>query len=96
MGVREQEQEWIIPFPNGNGKGMEKDYSQNSGTGREWKKGIPEIREWEGMKKYVEEAEIIGCLITFKIFQSRYDSVNSGMGKGMRKTHSQNSGTGRE
>ena len=26
---------------------MEKDHSQISGTGREWKKGIPEIRERE-------------------------------------------------
>ena len=43
---------------------MEKDYSQNSetgkeyknhaqilGKGREWKKEIPEIRDWEGNEK---------------------------------------------
>ena len=48
----------IFPFDSrlwkgqfGNGKGMEKIHSQNSGTGREWKKGIPEIREWEGNEK---------------------------------------------
>ena len=28
-------------------EGNEKIYSQNSGTGREWKKSIPTIREWE-------------------------------------------------
>ena len=31
----------------GNGKGIEKTHSLNSGTGREWKKNIPKIREWE-------------------------------------------------
>ena len=49
---REQEREWIIPFPKfGNGKGIEKTHSLNSGTGREWKKTIPKIREWEGNEK---------------------------------------------
>ena len=52
LGVREQEREWIIPFPKfGNGKGIEKTHSLNSGTGREWKKTIPKIREWEGNEK---------------------------------------------
>ena len=46
LGVREREREWIILFPKfGNGKGMEKAHSQNSGTGREWEKAIPKI--WE-------------------------------------------------
>ena len=35
----------------GNGKGIEKAHSRNSGTGRELKKPIPEIREWEGNEK---------------------------------------------
>ena len=30
---------------------MEKTHSQNSGTGREWKKSIPEFREREGNEK---------------------------------------------
>ena len=34
----------------GNGKGIEKTHSLNSGTGREWKK-IPKIREWEENEK---------------------------------------------
>ena len=52
LGVREREREWIIPFPKfGNGKGIEKTHSLNSGTGREWKKTIPKIREWEGNEK---------------------------------------------
>ena len=33
------------------GKGNEKIHSQNSGTGREWKKSIPKMREWEGNEK---------------------------------------------
>ena len=48
----------IFPFDSrlwkgqfGNGKGMEKIHSRNSGTGREWKKSIPEIREREGNEK---------------------------------------------
>ena len=52
LGVWEREREWIIPFPKfGNGKGIEKTHSLNSGTGREWKKSIPKIREWEGNEK---------------------------------------------
>ena len=52
FGVREREREWIIPFPKiGNGKGIEKTHSLNSGTGREWKKNIPKIGEWEGNEK---------------------------------------------
>ena len=54
--------EWKNLFPKfGNRKGMkkktfpkvrnEKIYSQNSGTGREWKKSIPKIREREGNEK---------------------------------------------
>ena len=43
LGVREREQEWIIPFPNGNktipkfgnGKGTKKKHSQNTGMGKE-------------------------------------------------------------
>ena len=35
----------------GNGKGIEKTHSRNSGTGRELKKPIPEIREREGNGK---------------------------------------------
>ena len=35
----------------GNGKGIEKAHSRNSGTGRELKKPIPEIWEREGNKK---------------------------------------------
>ena len=35
----------------GNGKGIEKTHSRNSGMGRELKKTIPEIREREGNKK---------------------------------------------
>merc|ERR1712155_147732 len=35
----------------GDWKGIEKAHSQNSGTGREWKKYIPEIREREGNEK---------------------------------------------
>ena len=34
-----------------NGKGMEKIHSQSLGTGREWKKSIPKIREREGNEK---------------------------------------------
>ena len=48
----------IFPFDSrlwkgqfGNGKGMEKIHSQSSGTGREWKKSIPKIREREGNEK---------------------------------------------
>ena len=48
----------IFPFDSrlwkgqfGNGKGMEKIHSQSSGTGREWKKSIPKIREREGNGK---------------------------------------------
>ena len=48
----------IFPFDSrlwkgqfGNGKGMEKIHSRNSGTGREWKKSIPKIREREGNEK---------------------------------------------
>ena len=35
----------------GNGKGIEKAHSRNSGTGRELKKPIPKIREQEGNEK---------------------------------------------
>ena len=41
-----------LPFPQlRNGKGVKKIHSQNSGTGREWKKSIPKIREREGNEK---------------------------------------------
>ena len=50
--IREREGNGKNPFPKfGNGKGMEKIHSRNSGTGREWKKSIPEIREREGNEK---------------------------------------------
>ena len=50
--IREREGNGKNPFPKfGNGKGMKKIHSQNSGTGREWKKFIPEIREREGNEK---------------------------------------------
>ena len=50
--IREREGNGKNPFPKfGNGKGMKKIHSQNSGTGREWKKSIPEIREREGNEK---------------------------------------------
>ena len=52
LRIREREGNWKNPFPKfGNGKGMEKIHSRNSGTGREWKKSIPEIREREGNEK---------------------------------------------
>ena len=54
LGVRERE--WIIPFPKfGNGKGIEKTHSLNSGTGREWKKLFPKFGNGKGMKKSIPE-----------------------------------------
>ena len=49
LRIREREGNWKNPFPKfGNGKGIKKNHSRNSGTGRELKKPIPEIREREG------------------------------------------------
>ena len=54
LGVREREREWIIPFPKfGNGKGIEKTHSLNSGTGREWTKPFPKFGNGKGMKKSI-------------------------------------------
>ena len=58
LGVRGREQEWIIPFPKfGNGKGIEKTHSLNSGMGREWKKTIPKIQEWEGNEQSIPKTK---------------------------------------
>ena len=50
--VREREGNWKDPFPQfGNGKGMKKNHSQNSGIGKGMKKSIPKIGEREGNEK---------------------------------------------
>ena len=50
--VREREGNWKNPFPQfGNGKGMKKNHSQNSGMGREWKNLFPKFGNGKGMKK---------------------------------------------
>ena len=50
--IREREGNGKNPFPKfGNGKGMEKIHSRNSGTGREWKNPFPKFGNGKGMKK---------------------------------------------
>merc|ERR1711978_775543 len=50
--IREREGNGKNPFPKfGNGKGMEKIHSRNSGTGRNEKNPFPKFRNGKGMKK---------------------------------------------
>ena len=50
--IREREGNGKNPFPKfGNGKGMKKIHSQNSGTGRERKNPFPKFGSGKGMKK---------------------------------------------
>ena len=64
MGVQEQEQEWIIPFPKfGNGKGMKKTFPEfRNGKGTRKKtflkfrngkgiKNVPKLGGWEGNER---------------------------------------------
>ena len=52
--IREREGNEKNPFPQfGNGKGMKKTHSHNSGTGREWKKAFPKFGNGKGMKKSI-------------------------------------------
>ena len=72
LGVREREREWIIQFPKfGNRKGIEKTHSLNSGTGREWKKTIPKIREWEGNEKL----DPVGSTVRYEMMELCTGSV---------------------
>ena len=100
----------IFPFDSrlwkgqfGNGKGMEKIHSQSSGTGREWKKSIPKIREREGNEKktFPKFGNGKGIKKSIPKFwewegNEKIPFPKFGNGKGMKKIHSQNSGTGRE
>ena len=50
--VREREGNGKKPFPKfGNGKGMRKKHSQNSGMGKECKNLFPKLGNGKGMKK---------------------------------------------
>ena len=104
MRVREREGNWKSPFPKfGNGKGIEKAHSRNSGTGRELKKPIPKIREREGnwkspFTKFGNGKAIKKYIPKFWEWEGneKIPFPKFGNGKGMKKIHSQNSGTGRE
>ena len=76
---------------------------EDSGTGRELKKPIPEIREWEGNGKnlFPKFGNGKGIKKTIPEIRERegnkkYPFPKFGNGKGMKKFHSRNSGTGRE
>ena len=73
----------------GNGKKIEKTHSRNSGTGRELKKPIPEIREREGNKKIHSQISGMG-----REWKNPIPTIRERAGN--EKIHSQNSGTGRE
>ena len=104
LRVGEREGNWKSPFLKfGNGMGIEKAHSRNSGTGRELKKPIPEIREREGNKKIHSQISGMGREWKNPIPKIREREGNEknpfpkfGNGKGMKKIHSRNSGTGRE
>ena len=57
---------------------MEKIHSQNSGTGREWKKSIPKIREWEGNEKIHSQNSGMGI-------RGYHSQEFPGTGTGMKK-----------
>ena len=99
----------IFPFDSrlwkgqfGNGKGMEKIHSQSSGTGREWKKSIPKIREREGNEKIHSQNSGTGREWKKSIPEIREREGNEKnpfpkFGKGIRGLHSWEwPGTGRE
>ena len=77
----------------GNGKGIEKAHSRNSGTGRELKKPISEIREREGNKKIHSQISGMGREWKNPIPKIREREGNEknpfpkfGNGKGMKKS----------
>ena len=76
---------------------------EGSGTGRELKKPIPEIREREGnwkspFPKFGNGKGIKKSIPKFREWEGneKIPFPKFGNGKGMKKIHSQNSGTGRE
>ena len=87
LGIRERE--WIIPFPEfGNGKGIEKIHSLNSGTGREWKKTFPKL----GMGR--ERKNLFPKFVNGKGMK-KIHSHNPGMGiRGYHSQEYQGTGTG--
>ena len=93
---------WCAPWPPGH-QGWAGMTFEGSGTGRELKKPIPEIREREGnwkspFPKFGNGKGIKKSIPKFREWEGneKIPFPKFGNGKGMKKIHSQNSGTGRE
>ena len=94
---------WAMDFQHPHAQGWAGMTFEDSGTGRELIKPIPEIREREGnwkspFPKFGNGKGIKNSIPKFREWEGneKIPFPKFGNGKGMKKIHSQNSGTGRE